>query len=366
MGWSSDKSLIAKMPAGIPAGIYDVEVHDPRGNRDQLPSGFTSLGHDTEEPVLALVGLAPETLLGAGSLQPFRFQATDRLGWLTGLRWRAWTESGWSKEDDCPVTSGGPPGVTNDCPVTIRAAGNGGGARHPSSGAHRARQRPTGGEHGHAHRQLPLRAGAAGDDGPLHADQRAGIGGNVVHNRGDQLRSGTDQVGNPDPASSMPPAPPSCPRRRVGPRRSISARTLPHTAGPVTVLVGNGKKITTACTFTFLAAPIIRQVKPGTGPAAGGTRIAIAGNHFPPDAKVYLIGDLQGELVDVYWVSENRIEATMPPGRDRVAFVVDAGLPGRSVPFTGFEYDPTPDSPPPDAPPCPDPPTDDCDTGSVP
>jgi IPT/TIG domain len=360
VGWFADTSLVAKMPAGIPAGVYDVEVRDPRGQTVVLPSGFASLGRDKESPVLTLGGLAPETLLGAGSEQDFRFQATDRLGWISAFRWRAWTDSGWTDEDDCPLMPPGPPGAPNECPVTRKLPDAAGAidslhleltaedsAQPEANVATLAVSFPF------APQPTVMPGACAPTVGPASGGTLFTITGtNFLPG---PARSGT-QIGIIDAAGET-----VLPQEEGGTSTRISAKTPPHTAGPVTVLVMNGKNIATACTFTFLAAPNIRQVKPGTGPAAGGTRVAIAGNHFPQNAVVYLIGDVQGELIDVAWVSDTRIEATMPPGAGVVAFVVDAGVPGRSATFTGFEYDPAPD-----VPPCPDPPSADCDPGSVP
>jgi hypothetical protein len=362
VGWSTDASLIAKMPAGIPAGLYDVEVVDPRRRSITLARGFTSLGPDLEAPVLKLVGLAPETLLGAGSVQDFRFQATDPLGWLSGLHWRASTDNGWVEEADCLVIPGRLPGGTTECPVrlalpdavvaldTLHLEVTARDSAQPE-----ANVATLNASFPFAPKPLVMTDSCTPIIGPASGGTLVTItGANFVPGR---TRSGTQIL-----VKDAAPVDAVLPQEEGGTSTQISARTLPHTAGPVSIVVSNGNNAATACTFTFLPAPIIRQVSPGTGPAAGGTRIKIAGNHFPPDAAVYLIGDVQGELIDVYRVSETRIEATMPPGFGAVAFVVDAGLPGRSQPVTGFEYDPTPDAPPP----CPDQPSDDCDSGRVP
>src|SRR5207344_1006474 len=46
--WQSPEAIAMMVPAGIPAGAYDVVVTDPRGNHAQLDGGFLSLGPDTQ------------------------------------------------------------------------------------------------------------------------------------------------------------------------------------------------------------------------------------------------------------------------------------------------------------------------------
>ena len=52
VAWQSPTALTATVPAGVPAGRYDVVVKDPRGRRMQLDGGFVSLGADAEAPVV--------------------------------------------------------------------------------------------------------------------------------------------------------------------------------------------------------------------------------------------------------------------------------------------------------------------------
>jgi hypothetical protein len=63
--WKTPIKLGATVPAGIPAGAYDVVVTDPRGWSGTLHQAFTSLGPDTEAPVLAINSPQPRGLIGA-------------------------------------------------------------------------------------------------------------------------------------------------------------------------------------------------------------------------------------------------------------------------------------------------------------
>jgi hypothetical protein len=124
--------------------------------------------------------------------------------------------------------------------------------------------------------------------------------------------------------------------------KMITVRVPPHPPGQVTLLVRNGPATdatSTACTFTYLPAPRVRLVTPAAGPASGGTRVTINGNHFLPGARVSLVGDVDGGLLCAVRVSDQRIDAVMPPGRGAVAFVVDTGIAGQSPAYAGFVYD---------------------------
>ena len=46
--WETPERLGAVVPAGVPAGAYDVVVTDPRGWSGTLHQAFTSLGHDAD------------------------------------------------------------------------------------------------------------------------------------------------------------------------------------------------------------------------------------------------------------------------------------------------------------------------------
>ena len=52
--WQSPEAIAAMVPAGIPAGAYDVVVTDPRGDHAQLACGFLSLGPDTQAPTVSI------------------------------------------------------------------------------------------------------------------------------------------------------------------------------------------------------------------------------------------------------------------------------------------------------------------------
>jgi hypothetical protein len=363
VGWFGEDRLMAEMPAGIPAGVYDVAVTDPRGETFSLPNGFTSLGPDREPPTVELVGLAPGTLLGASTTQDLRFRATDRFGWLSGLRWRAWTDSSQVEEQECTVASVAPPGATTECFVVLKLPDmkEAGTLSLELTALDSAVPEPN-------VTTLPATFPVAPppttlgvcipEEGPASGETLVQIpGSNFVPG---QTRAATQIIirdaANNDTYLSQ---------QEGGTPELIWVKMPKASAGPVTVIVTNGGAAASVCTFTFRSPPIVRDLKPRSGPETGGTRIAIVGNRFPPDATVSLVGDgVRGELTDLHWVSESRLEATMPPGTGKVGVVVHAGLNGDSPAYYGFDYTPLTDSPG-DAG-CEAPLPLDCDAGSTP
>jgi hypothetical protein len=171
----------------------------------------------------------------------------------------------------------------------------------------------------------------------------------VVTPAGTSPESGTEILLKDD--LSMTPLP------QINPASSTALTTImpPHAAGSISLLVRNGTRTlepTTACTFVYIPAPVVRRVTPGSGPTSGGTRVAIVGGHFPPNAKVLLVGQVDGELRCPTRVSDTRIEGVMPPGTGTVEFVVDAGVNGQSPAFPGFVYDDAAPPAEPAPPPC--------------
>jgi hypothetical protein len=361
VAWLGEDRLVAQIPAGVPGGVYDVAVTDPRGETFSLQDGFTSLGHDGESPTLELVGLAPGTLLGASSNQDLRFRASDRLGWLSGLRWRAWTDSYHVEEQACAVLPGGPPGATTECSVVLRL--------------------PEMQEAGTLSLELTAADSAVPEanvttlpatfpvapppttQGVCIPDEGPASGGTLVQIPGSNFVPGQTRAATQVIIRDAANHDTYLTQEAGGTPDLISVKMPMAAAGPVTVIVQNGSAAASACTFVFGPSPIVRLVRPAMGPETGGTRIAIAGNHFPPDATVSLVGGgVVGTVTDVSWIGESRIEATMPPGTGQVGIVVHAGLRGDSPPYYGFDY--TPASP--DEVGCESPPQLDCDAGSAP
>lgn len=79
----------------------------------------------------------------------------------------------------------------------------------------------------------------------------------------------------------------------------------------------------------------VSGVAPSTGPAAGGTRVTIAGSHFLPGSTVRFGSSA---ATDVSIVSLKEIAATTPPGAAGAVDVVVETLGGSTRAARGFTY----------------------------
>jgi hypothetical protein len=92
----------------------------------------------------------------------------------------------------------------------------------------------------------------------------------------------------------------------------IRGITQRHDPGPALVQVQNGTALSAPRVFDFVAAPSVKLVSPARGPLAGGTWIAVVGNHFRDEETEIKIGDQR--LEDPCFVSAGRIEGRVPAG----------------------------------------------------
>ncbi len=338
VSWMSEHKLAATLPAGIPSGVYDVAVRDPRGFTLPLSAAFTSLGPDRGAPQLTLTAPTEGTLLGENTSQWFRFEANDGPGWIGGLHWHAWTDAQQIGESDCLVAAEShraacllmlelPAATTALDVVYLEMTALDRGLPIPNPMLRKIpfplAPRPT------------VTAGCTPSVGPAGGGTEVTIlGTNFIPALPGAPGTGTEVVISvPDDASLIVVAPVN-----GGTTTRVVAKMPPHEEGEVELHVRNGKSDAKACTFTFLPAPVIRAITPPVGPSGGGTYVVIVGNHFAPDATVELEGQVEAGLLSPIRISESRIEGVMPPGTGRVGFVVDAGLAGRSAVVYGFTY----------------------------
>jgi hypothetical protein len=85
---------------------------------------------------------------------------------------------------------------------------------------------------------------------------------------------------------------------------------------------------------TFLAAPKVTRLTPGTGPTSGGTRVTIHGSGFAAGAVVRF-GARAGTHVSV--LSPTVLLATAPAGSGTV-YVTVTSTGGKSVPTAADRY----------------------------
>lgn len=115
-----------------------------------------------------------------------------------------------------------------------------------------------------------------------------------------------------------------------------------HPAGPADVIVTNadGGRFTLEDGFLYFPAPEIIRVEPDSGPASGGTRVTIIGEHFPQGASFLFDGVPATEVVVD---SETRARATTPAGRPGFVTVrVEHPEKGFGEKERAYEYIPPP------------------------
>jgi len=357
--WISETSLVAMLPADITKGQYDVELRDPRGATLPSPNLFESRGRDHQVPQVTVTAPGQAMLLSAGKPQIFRFEANDGVGWIGAMHWRTWTEVRTEAgtmprtfdEGDCLVPDDAH-AASCELTVTLPEATTPVDVVHlDMTAVDRAVPTPNSVLKQVGFSMAPQASGTGVCDpgsGPAAGGTVVTIPGVnfVVTPPGTSSESGTEILLKDDLSLTVLP--------QINPASPTALTTImpPHAAGSISLMVRNGTVDTTACTFVYIPAPVVRRVTPGSGPTSGGTRVAIVGGHFPPNAKVSLVGQVDGELRCPLRVGDARIEGVMPPGTGTVEFVVDAGVNGQSPAFPGFVYDN--DAPPaePAPPPC--------------
>jgi hypothetical protein len=122
----------------------------------------------------------------------------------------------------------------------------------------------------------------------------------------------------------------------------ITASTPAHAAGAVDVVVSNGTGLDTTLTggFTYVTtasdAPTVSTIAPNSGPTAGGTSVAILGNHFATGATVQIGGN---DATSIKVVNDTTITAVTPAGTAGAADVTVKNPNGQSGTLTGgFTY----------------------------
>lgn len=115
---------------------------------------------------------------------------------------------------------------------------------------------------------------------------------------------------------------------------SITAVTPPTGAGTVDVTVttaGGSSAIVAADRFTLVAAPIVTQVSPTSGPIAGGTTVTLSGQHLSAVSAVFL-GDQQ---VGFTSISDAEITLVTPAGESPDSLEIYVSSLGGQSPTSG-------------------------------
>jgi len=335
VAWLSPDELGATLPAGVPAGAYDVTVTDPRGHSTVLSDAFLSLGPDEQPPVLTIVYPQPRDIIGAATDVSILVTADDDVGFMGSFEV---TVSAPGVSNDmpcavppdthraaCPFIFTAPTSVADGDTVMVSATATDNVGNSASAYASfRLAPRPT-------------LTGLTPALGPAAGGTRVEVYGTDFVLPTD-LSDGTRLLLDGQVVTSA----------EVLTANEITAVMPAHDPGATPLTVTTGGAESNATSFLFVAAPIIRAISPTHAPASGGTPIVIAGNFFR--MPVISIGSgLNFQSFDgVRYVSPNRIEAILPAGTVGPATIKVVDPIGGTTFFEGFTYDsgdaPVPDS----------------------
>lgn len=117
--WHSTTEISAKLSKSaiqdLPAGVYDVEITDPRGATSLLPQALTLLGHDDSIPEISLLEPEKTAILGAGMEIHTRVVATDfSPGSIHQIQWRYSIAGIPQQENECTAVA---PKTELFCPI---------------------------------------------------------------------------------------------------------------------------------------------------------------------------------------------------------------------------------------------------------
>jgi hypothetical protein len=317
INWVSVGILGATIPAGLPAGAYDLIVTDPRGEKSRLPAAFTSLGVDTTPPVVTIASPGEGAVVGAGATLEVLVTADDGYGQLSDLRVTLASAAGPLPTYDCPLLGGA---TTASCPFSVTAPAP---AADPDMLLLTAQASGSGGltQEAHVAVQLvpaPVPVGIAPGAGST-------LGGTLVTIYGTNFVDGATSVAFDGIAGMVYYVTPYGVTALAPPHPPGAARVTVTTGGATAALDGP---------FTYLAPPVAREVSPTSAPAAGLTPITIVGDNFTTSTAIIFDGNA---LLCPVWVNVNRIEGYVPPGSGSELVTaydpVAGGQPNDGVPF---------------------------------
>src|SRR5262252_527376 len=338
VSWLSIGLLTATLPSGIPAGAYDVEVTDPRGQHTSLHAAFLSLGPDHDPPAVTIQAPRARSIIGAQTTVTVTLTADDGAGQLASLDATVATAT-TTFTSTCTVppataatichfqfTAPAPSGPDDMVVIEAHAMDSVG---NPAVARASFRLAPQ-----------PTLTGLAPTVGPAS-------GGTAIDIHG------TDSVAPTYAADGSPlldgsqllidgvPVDPVANAVLVVSSTEMTAIMSSHDPGYAKLTVATGQAVTDAMYFEFFPAPVVRLVSPNRGPLSGGTAVAIVGDHFRngPDNTIWIGPNL---LVNPCFVSANRIEGFVPAALDSgsVTVVAHDSIGGDGMLVDAFTYDP--------------------------
>ncbi len=316
--WQSLHLLAARLPAGTPAGWYDLTVRDPRGRSATARRAFRSLGPDTAAPVVRIRSPLSGSSFAVGASVPIVVVADDAMGVIAALDVTMSSGSGAEQIYHCSVT-----GDANvSCAFTLPAPGN---ANDPDMLSIHVTAIDGSGLIGDARAQFGLvRAPTFNSLSP-----KAGttLGGTLVHIEAGGLKGALPEVrfdgvlATVDGISTT----------------AVDVLTPPHPLAvtvPVTLTIA-GVTVRKEGGFTYVAPPLVRTILPASGPAAGGFHVTVVGDDFAMGTTQIFFGT--APLRCVQYSNANRIDGVAPPGTGTQAVIADdsvaGSVPNATLPF---------------------------------
>jgi hypothetical protein len=319
--WLDTATLGAEIPRGLPAGDYDVEVHDPRGNSGARVGAFRSLGLDEAPPEVTLAEPPAGSVINAGAEIPVAIAAEDAGGQIGALGWSVSRGADVIGFGTCPVDPGASrttcrfvffaPLATHSETVKIEVHATDDAGNKADFAAIVLVALP------------PVVAAFSPREG-------AAAGGTSLTVNGAGFVPGTRVLFDGVPL--MPSG------GLFVDAQTIRGRTPAHEPGVVPVVVRSGTVEVRAGTFEYVGRPVVLAVSPATAPLAGNVPVVIAGRNFratsATDRTLIEFGPHEGGgraplgCVDV--VSENRITGVLPAGAGFVSVFASDPVGGES------------------------------------
>jgi hypothetical protein len=306
--WLDTGQLTAWMDPGLPAGLYPVEIRDPRGQTAVLPQAWTALGPDQDKPVIHFDRPAGDTPLAPGATVRVSVRAEDHApGLLSKLSWEVHGAGALVANRTCALTP--LPEVRCEFEASVPSSMSAGQSFVITVFAvDRARiENVTVAELAFQLRERPSLESID--------PQRGGIAG------------GTDVVINgsgflPGARVLLDGLPLEPDGGVVVDGQTITGRVPPHRPGPVTLTLASAigeSKLPLA--FLYADPPTIAAIDPEEGDAAGGTPVRIIGEGFDGSTQV-LFGDTLAQarpLGAAQMISDSEIRGIAPPGSGRTS-----------------------------------------------
>jgi len=289
--WEAESMLQASIPAYVPAGTYDLVVHDPRGQSSRLSAAFDSLGPDLTPPVVTISSPPDDSVVGAGAAVPVVVQVDDGMGQVVSLQVNVRTDTApilpytcnpaSQAKTACTFSFVAPPPSSSAAVLYIDATAIDGGGNTATA-------------------ETVLELVPAPLATSLSPASGSSLGGTSVTVLGEKFLAGATNVlfgGVPVQITDQS-------------TTSLSVVTPPHLAGAVDVTVEvGGDPVSVPGGFLYVDPPTVRGISPTYGPVTGGTAVKVVGDNFTQATQI-LIG--QGTLTGSTFRNANLIEGLTP------------------------------------------------------